>query len=198
MLHWYQMQACPVLSDPGYRLVRAAVEAGIQVSPIPGATAAISALVASGLPTDRFLFLGFLPRQATARKTELAGVATLTYTLVFYESPHRLLALLQDVIDTLGDRAVMVGRELTKHYEELWRGTASEAIHHFGERDRIRGELTVVISGASKGEKWSETAVLQALAQAINAGESRKKAAAQIATQSGWRKRELYQLSLTL
>ncbi len=187
----------PGLSDPGYRLVKAAVEAGIPISPIPGATAAVSALVTSGLPTDRFLFLGFPPRQQTARRAELSAVAQLTYTIVFYESPHRLVTLLQDAQELLGDRQVMVGREITKQFEELWRGSTAEAIAYFGAQDRIRGEITVVIAGASKqAGKWSEEEVIAAIQQALTAGKHRKKVAGDIATEAGWRKREVYQLSL--
>jgi 16S rRNA (cytidine1402-2'-O)-methyltransferase len=188
----------PGLSDPGYRLVQAAHEAGIAVSPIPGPSAAITALVSSGLPTDSFLFLGFLPRQGAARRAALEKVRQLPYTLVVYEAPHRLLKLLADVESVLGNRLLVVARELTKLYEELWRGTAAEAQRHFGQ-DRIRGEITVVIAGASAAVKvWDEAAVREALAEAIAAGQSRKVAAATVAARSGWRKKELYELSLNL
>ncbi|MCI0394930.1 MAG: 16S rRNA (cytidine(1402)-2'-O)-methyltransferase [Chloroflexi bacterium] len=184
----------PGLSDPGYRLIQAALEAGLTVVPIPGPSAAIAALVSSGLPTDSFLFLGFLPRQQKARRAVLAQVAALPHTLILYEAPHRLLALLADVIRTLGDRAVSVGRELTKLYEETWRGPASQAIAYFGQGP-IRGELTVVIAGAS-GEaiRWDEAAVRAALAAHLAQGLSRKEAAAVVAAQSGWRRREVYNL----
>jgi 16S rRNA (cytidine1402-2'-O)-methyltransferase len=188
----------PGLSDPGYRLVQAAHEAGIQVSPIPGPAAAITALVSSGLPTDAFLFLGFLPRQASARRTVLAEVRDLPYTLVLYEAPHRLLKLLADVEAVLGDRLLVVARELTKHYEEIWRGPASAAQQHFG-ADRIRGEITVVISGTrEEGSVWDEPAVRAALREAIAQGQPRKQAAAAVAELSGWRKKVLYELSLQL
>jgi len=188
----------PGLSDPGYRLVQAAHEAGIPVSPIPGPSAAITALVSSGLPTDAFLFLGFLPRQAAARRAALAEVRDLPYTLVLYEAPHRLLRLLADVEAVLGDRRLVVARELTKLYEEIWRGTASAAQAHFG-ADRVRGEITLVIAGASPGATvWDEAAVRDALREAIAAGQPRKQAAAAVAELSGWRKKELYELSLQL
>jgi 16S rRNA (cytidine1402-2'-O)-methyltransferase len=187
----------PGLSDPGYRLVKAAVEQGIQVIPIPGPSAVVAALVSSGLPTDSFLFLGFLPRQKQARQAALAEVAGLPYTLVLYEAPHRLQALLKDIIDVLGSRQVSIGRELTKLYEETWRGPAEEAKAYFSQ-GKVRGELTVVIAGAEKGERvWDETAVQQAVLAAIQQGASRKDAAAQIAEQSGWRKRDVYNLTLS-
>jgi 16S rRNA (cytidine1402-2'-O)-methyltransferase len=186
----------PGLSDPGFELVRAAIGAGVKVVPIPGPSAVISALVASGLPTDRFLFLGFLPRQQKARRDALLEVATLPFTLVLFEAPHRLLATLADLERVLGDRPVTVGRELTKLFEEIWRGKLSEAATHFGAA-RIRGELTLVVAGAEAAAgRWPEQAVRVALTEALAAGKSRKAAAAELAPRSGWRKRELYELSL--
>jgi 16S rRNA (cytidine1402-2'-O)-methyltransferase len=187
----------PGLSDPGYRLVQATIEQGIKVVPIPGPSAAVSALISSGLPTDSFLFLGFLPRQKKARRSALAEVAALPYTLVLYEAPHRLLALLADIVDVLGARQVVIGRELTKLYEEIWRGTVLEAADYFGQ-DKVRGEVTVVIAGAEESKPvWDEDAVRAAVLQAIEQGASRKDAAAQIAEQSGWRKRDVYKLTLS-
>jgi 16S rRNA (cytidine1402-2'-O)-methyltransferase len=186
----------PGLSDPGYRLVHAAVAAGVRVSPIPGPSAAVAALVTSGLPADNFLFLGFLPRQNKARQEALAAVATLPYTLLLYEAPHRLLALLADVEAVLGDRQVVVARELTKLYEEIWRGTCVDAQAHFG-AGSVRGEITVVIAGASEAALlWEEDAVRAAMEAELARGLSRKEAAARVAARSGWRKREVYNLSL--
>jgi 16S rRNA (cytidine1402-2'-O)-methyltransferase len=187
----------PGLSDPGNRLVRAAVEAGLKVVPIPGPSAAVSALISSGLPTDAFLFLGFLPRQKKARQTALSDIASLPYTLVLYEAPHRLLALLADIGEVLGERQVAIGRELTKLYEEIWRGTATEAADYFG-RDKIRGEITVVMAGAEvSAQVWDEVRVKSAVMEAIEEGASRKDAAAKVAELSGWRKRDVYNLTLT-
>lgn len=184
----------PGLSDPGYRLVEAAIEAGITIVPIPGPSAAITALVSSGLPTDSFLFLGFLPRQQSARRAALKSVVSLPYTLVLYEAPHRLLNLLRDVVLVLGDRPLSIGRELTKLYEETWRGRASMAIDYFG-RDKVRGEITLIIGGQpNQSEQWSEDRVRQALDQQLANGMSRKEAAAAVAQQSGWRKKEVYNL----
>lgn len=186
----------PGLSDPGYKLVAAAAAAGMTVTPIPGPAAAIAALVSSGLPTDRFLFLGFLPRQPKARRSALQEVADLPFTLVLYEAPHRLVALLADVVQVLGDRPVVVARELTKLYEEIWRGTAGDAAAHFGQ-ERVRGEITVVIGGAAPAgsEPWTEAEVRAALAAQLAQGLPRKTAAAVVAAQAGWRKRDVYALA---
>jgi 16S rRNA (cytidine1402-2'-O)-methyltransferase len=117
----------PGLSDPGYELVRAALERDIRVVPIPGASAVLAALVASGLPTDQFVYLGFLPRQKSARRKFLHAIADEPRTLVMFEAPHRVCASLDDIWETLGDRAMCVARELTKLYEEFVRGTVSQA-----------------------------------------------------------------------
>lgn len=188
----------PGLSDPGYRLVQAAWEAGVQVSPIPGPAAAVSALVSSGLPTDSFLFLGFLPNKKKARQDALREVATLPYTLVLYESPHRLLDTLADIERVLGNRMVAIGRELTKLFEEIWRGTVKDAAVYFGE-GKIRGELTLVIAGAEKDEQvWTEAAVLNALQEQLEAGLSNRDAVTAVVELSGWRKKQVYTLALQL
>jgi 16S rRNA (cytidine1402-2'-O)-methyltransferase len=186
----------PGLSDPGYRLVRAAIEAGIPVIPIPGPSAAVAALVASGIPSDRFLFLGFLPRRSSSRRDALAEVAELPYTLVFYEAPHRLLNTLDDILAVIGDRQLSIGREITKMHEEIWRGRTRQALDDFS-LGRIRGEITLVIEGATTDQNlWSEDQVRDALAAEISKGLSRKDVVKLVANQSGWRKREVYQLSL--
>jgi 16S rRNA (cytidine1402-2'-O)-methyltransferase len=186
----------PGLSDPGYVLVKAAIEAGIRVEPVPGASAPVAALVSSGLPTDKFLFLGFLPRQQNGRRAALAEAAPLPVTLVLFEAPHRLLALLEDIEELLGDRKLCVGREMTKLHEEMWRGRVSAAREYFG-RGKVRGELTLVIAGASaKQGKWSADAVQVALAAEMANGLARKEAAAIVAGRSGWRKRDIYNLSV--
>ena len=187
----------PGVSDPGYRLIAAATAAGLPVEVIPGPTAAITALVSSGLPSDRFQFLGFLSRTSKARRAELAAVVDFPGTLILYESPHRLLACLADMEAVLGDRPVAVGRELTKLYEEVWRGPISGARAEFGARDRIRGEITLVVGGQTVGsDEWDEDRVRKALQARLSAGEPRKQAAAAIAELSGWRKRDVYALSL--
>lgn len=134
----------PAISDPGQELVAAAASAGHKVVPIPGASAVVSAIAASGLTARRFHFLGFLPRQRGARLRALSETAASGDALVIHESPHRIRALLEDISAALGDRQVAVARELTKLYEEVWRGTASEALSHFTEP---RGEFTIVVEG---------------------------------------------------
>jgi 16S rRNA (cytidine1402-2'-O)-methyltransferase len=137
----------PGLSDPGYPLVAAALNRGVPVTTVPGPSAVISALVLSGLPTHAFHYLGFLPRKAGARRRLMARVAAEPDTLLMYESPHRLLAALQDIEDVLGPRSVAVARELTKRFEEIVRGPVGEVRAHF-ERTPPRGEFTIVVAGA--------------------------------------------------
>jgi 16S rRNA (cytidine1402-2'-O)-methyltransferase len=134
----------PGISDPGYELVVAATEKGLRVIPIPGASAVISAVAASGLPTDSFLFMGFLPRKQAERQKRLVDVATQPATLVMYEAPHRLIRALNDIMHVLGDRRIAVCREMTKVYEEIFRGIVSEALVYF---ERPKGEFTLVLEG---------------------------------------------------
>lgn len=186
----------PSISDPGYRLVRAAIDAGHTICPIPGANAATTALIASGLPTDKYLFLGFLPRQAKARQTTLQAVSTLPYTLIVYESPYRLTKLLADVQTVLGERTVCVGREMTKLHEEFWRGTVGDALTYFS-TDAVRGEVTVVIAGASTEQLvWDEVQVRRKLTELMAEGLSRKQASTKIAQLSGWRKKAIYAVAV--
>jgi len=139
----------PGLSDPGFVLVRAAVEAGRPVSAVPGPTALAAALVVSGLPTDAFTFTGFLPVKGGRRRTALENLAGLPHTLVFYESPHRIAATLRDMAAVLGERRAAVCRELTKAFEEVRRGTLPE-LAAFYETSRARGEFTVVVAGRAR------------------------------------------------
>jgi len=187
----------PGLSDPGYELINAAIEAGYTVVPLPGPNAVLPALVASGLPTDTFLYLGFLPRRSGARRAVLEAVQDLPYTLVMYEAPHRLLDTLADIAATLGERPLAVARELTKLHEELWRGTSSGAIERFTS-DAPRGEITLVVAGAGRhiGEPWDADQVRAALARRLAAGESRSSAARALAAESGWPRRRIYDLDV--
>ncbi len=141
----------PGISDPGFRLVRRAVEEGIAVVPIPGPSALISALVVSGLPTDSFHFFGFLPRQGSKRKRRLEETKDLRGTVILYESPHRLLRTLEDLRDTCGDRQIVVARELTKLYEEVIRGRITEVIEGLEVRT-VKGEITIVMAGRGRGD----------------------------------------------
>lgn len=189
----------PGISDPGYGLVCACAEAGIVVSPIPGAAAVVSAIAASALPSDRFTFEGFLPVKGKERTERLLQLATEPRTMVLYESPHRLLKTLADLQMHLGtDRRVTVARELTKRYEEFWRGTLSEAIAHFTETEP-RGEFTVAIAGyTATPQTLSDADLLQQLETLIAQGLSPSKASRQLAQETGRSKREIYQLSLTM
>ena len=182
----------PLLSDPGYELVQAALEGGYPVISIPGPSALTAALPVSGLPMDRFLYLGFLPRKAADRRRILSEVAQVGATLVFFESPHRLRATLTDAIDSLGGgRRCAVCRELTKLHEEIWRGTLAGALAEWRQR-APRGEFTLVVEGAPDPGPWDEEHVRSALATMLAQGVSRSEAARRVAAQSGWAKSDVY------
>jgi 16S rRNA (cytidine1402-2'-O)-methyltransferase len=187
----------PALNDPGYELVKAALQAGYPVSPIPGPSAPLAALVASGLPTDAFLYLGYLPRKHGERQTLLGKIAGLPYTLVFLETPHRLNSALQDLQSELGDRPIAVARELTKLHEEIFRGSLSQALAHFSAQP-ARGEITLVISGNKAQVAWSEEQVRIVLEQLLSEGLSAAQSAAEVADRSGWPRRKLYRLVMEL
>lgn len=158
----------PLLSDPGYALVQAVIAADYAVIPIPGPSALLAALTASGLPGDRFLFLGFPPRKQQARRSFLQNYSASAETLVFYESARRLLALLSDVQEILGqDRPVVIARELTKMYESFWRGTAAAAVQHFSEAPL--GEVVLLVGGAKTPPEPDLGAAL-ATVQGLQAG----------------------------
>ena len=184
----------PGLSDPGYELVRAALARGYPVTAIPGPTALVTALVLSGLPTDRFVYLGFLPRRRSQRRALLEEVARVRWTLVAFEAPHRLLGALADLEAVLGDRPIAVCRELTKMFEEVWRGTISGARAHFAAQEP-RGEFTLVIGGALEEERWDEQQVRAALEERLKAGMPPARAAREVAALSGWPRREVYSLT---
>jgi 16S rRNA (cytidine1402-2'-O)-methyltransferase len=182
----------PGISDPGHHLVVAAVEAGYPVVPIPGASAVVAAVAASGLPSRRFHYLGFLPRQSGARRAALRAAAASGDTLVVYESPHRLRQTLADVLAALGERRIAVCRELTKRYEEIWRGTVSGAIDRFSEP---RGEFTLVIEGGVAAEAAGavdEAGVDQTIAELRAAGTPSKEAVAQLMRRCGLGRRVAY------
>ncbi|GAB4138607.1 MAG: 16S rRNA (cytidine(1402)-2'-O)-methyltransferase [Cyanobacteria bacterium J069] len=189
----------PGISDPGYELVQACVEAGIPVVPIPGASAVVTALSAAGLPTDRFVFEGFLPAKGKERRDRLDALQAESRTLVFYESPHRLRQTLADFANTFGgDRAIVLARELTKLHEEFWRGTVQAAIAHYETRDP-QGEYTVLLAGGTAVPViLSESALKSELAALIQQGLSRSQASRQLAQQTQLPRRDLYQLALSL
>jgi len=187
----------PAISDPGEALVIGALERSIEVVPIPGATALIAALSASGLPTARFHFLGFLPRKGVDREAVLGEVVALRASLILYESPRRLVETLADLRSALGDRRACVARELTKAHEELRRGPLSELEAHF-ERGEVLGEVVVVVEGRRGEARWSEVEVRAALKEGLSRGERLKSVAAELARPSGWKSQDLYRLGLTL
>ncbi len=188
----------PALNDPGYELVRAALEAGYNVSPVPGPSAPVAALTASGLPTDAFLYLGYLPRKIFERRELVGQIANLSYTIIFLEAPHRLLESLADLESILGERQIAVARELSKLHEEIWRGTLHEAREYFTQHEP-RGEFTLVIGGKEPAprevEKWSEAHLMSALLAELKAGETPSRLAARLAAESGWSRREVYKLA---
>ena len=186
----------PTISDPGYRLVKAAINADVPVVAVPGPCAAVAALAVSGLPTDSFFFLGFLPRRRTARQRLLTSIRNHAHTIICFESPHRLLAALQDLHQTCGNRQLAVACELTKMYEQIWRGTVNEAIAHFRQTPP-RGEYTLVFAGTPDGGEavWEEDRVRQTLSSLIAGGLSRRDAAARVAKMAHWPKRSVYRLA---
>jgi 16S rRNA (cytidine1402-2'-O)-methyltransferase len=186
----------PGISDPGYELIAAASQRGIMVVPIPGPSAVTTALAISGLPTDRFTYIGFLPHKANARRRVLESVAGEIGTIIALESPHRLLAALNDILLTLGDRRIAVCRELTKLHEEVFRGTVSEAIKRFAEP---KGEFTLIIEGKGERDKPQLTEeVEKQLHQMYLSGATAKEAIAMVAGETGLSRKELYQAWLKL
>jgi 16S rRNA (cytidine1402-2'-O)-methyltransferase len=180
----------PLLSDPGYRVVRAAIDAGIPVVPVPGPAAAIVALSASGLATDAFRFCGFLPAKASHRRRVLEDLRDDQSTLVFYEAPHRILETLDDVEQIMDARPVVVARELTKMHEEFLRGTAAEVRAQLAAKGTARGEITLLIG---KGQAAAdETPVEEAVKALEQQGVSRMDAIKQVAKRRGLAKREVY------
>jgi 16S rRNA (cytidine1402-2'-O)-methyltransferase len=185
----------PAINDPGYELVRAALASGFDVQPVPGPSAPIAALTASGLPTDSFLYLGYLPHKSSERHKIVGQVSNLPYTLIFLETPHRLVDSLTDLLAVLGDRRICVAREMTKMYEEFRRGPISGAIEHFKSKEP-RGEFTLVIEGKKKqeSEKWTYEELLEAIRKGLGEKMSAKELSTQLAERSGWNKKEVYAL----
>jgi 16S rRNA (cytidine1402-2'-O)-methyltransferase len=186
----------PGISDPGERLVRAAVESGIAVSVVPGPSAALAALVISGLPTGRFCFEGFLPRKGSGRRARLAALADETRTTVLFEAPHRLAETIDDLVAACGeDRRIVLVRELTKRFEEIWRGSVGDAAAHV---DAVppRGEYALVLEGAPPMAAATDDEVRAALAARLAAGDTRKAAVGAVATALHVPKRRVYEISL--
>jgi 16S rRNA (cytidine1402-2'-O)-methyltransferase len=180
----------PGLSDPGYELISAAIERGIPVVPIPGPSAVITALVVSGLPTDQFLYLGFLPRRRGEKRRLLKSLADEPRTLVAFEAPHRLVESLNDALEILGDRQAAVCRELTKVHEEIFRGRLSQAKKRF---TRPRGEFTLVIEGKAEVTPEITKEIEMELLRLYRRGSGAREAVARLAESSGISKKKLYQ-----
>ena len=188
----------PLISDPGYKLVRAAIEAGLPVTSLPGPSALVAALQLSGLPSDRFFFGGFLPAKTKARRDALGEVAALTATLVFFESPRRLTASLADMAAVLGPRPAAVARELTKRFEEVVRGDLGALAEDYAARAAPKGEIVVIIGPpAAEAAQWSDAELDARLTEALGTG-SLKDAVAGLAKASGRPKREVYDRALRL
>lgn len=187
----------PLISDPGYKLVTAVIDAGLEVTTLPGASAALSALVLSGLPSDRFLFQGFLPPRSAARRTILAELAPIRTSLIFYESARRLGAMLADAHAVLGDRPAAVARELTKKFEEVRRGSLSALSTHYGEAGPPKGEVVVVI-GTGDAEAESQAIDLDRALEEALSSQSLRDAVASVTRETGLPKRQVYARALTL
>jgi len=185
----------PAINDPGYELVRAALDAHFHVIPVPGPSAPLAALTASGLPTDSFLYLGYLPHRANDRRKLLEQAASLAYTLILLESPYRIVEALEDILTALGDRRICVAREMTKMFEEYWRGSVSGALEYLKSQP-ARGEYTLVIEGRAKGERavWTDEALRAEIKKGLQAGEAPTELAGRLARASGWKRREVYKL----
>jgi 16S rRNA (cytidine1402-2'-O)-methyltransferase len=183
----------PGINDPGYELVHAALGAGHSVSPVPGPSAPLAALAASGLPADAFLYLGYLPRKSSERKEFLKKVIEQPYTLVFLEAPHRLLDALTDLLDVLGDRSMAAARELTKLHEQFVRGPISKVIAHFVQFEP-RGEFVLIVGGRHEitSQRWSEEKLSAQVSRELKNGGKAKEISALLATPSGWSKKEIY------
>ena len=180
----------PLVSDPGYRLVTQAAEKGIRVEPIPGPSAAIAALAASGLPTDEFRFAGFLPPRSAQRRKALLRLKDESATVIFYEAPHRLLETLDDIEELLGERPVVIARELTKIHEEFLRGTAAELKRA---KPQLKGEVTLLIGKALHREAPADARPIpEAVEEFIRGGMSRMDAMKAVAKERGLSKRDVY------
>ncbi|MGC8796547.1 16S rRNA (cytidine(1402)-2'-O)-methyltransferase [Thermodesulfovibrio sp. 3462-1] len=186
----------PGISDPGAVVIGRAIEEGIELIPIPGVTALITALSISGLPTEEFTFIGFLPVKQSQRKKKLLELSIEKRTLVFYEAPHRILQTLEDMLDVFGDRVCCVARELTKMFEEVLRGRLSEVIEKL-ENSKIAGEYVIIIEGAHETTQSFEEALIE-VKDLMKKGKGRKEAVRIVAELYGLSKKELYEKSLKM
>lgn len=191
----------PLINDPGFRVANAAIEQELPVVPIPGPTAFVSALVASGLPSDEFYFAGFLPARANARRGKLEQLSAIPATLIFYEAPHRINATLKDALETLGNRRAAVARELTKMHEEIARGSLSTLAQRFDAGGHARGEMVLIISGTAglstatdltAGTQPSSQRLIERVGELESAGLDAKAALRKAARELGMKRAEAY------
>ena len=187
----------PAIADPGFRLVAAAIAAGVQIVPLPGAAALATVLSASGLPTDRFLFEGFLPAKKAERRAKLQALREQTATLIFYEAPHRLLDTLNDIRQLLGDRRLVVAREVSKVHEEFLRGAVSGIVDQLADR-KVKGEITLVVHGATGDARVSEERLRTEIRRLTNEQVGVKEIAELLGERYGLAKREVYRLALEI
>lgn len=188
----------PLISDPGLRLARTAIEAGLAVTTVPGPVAAIAALTLAGLPTDRFFFAGFLPPRRTARRTVLGDLATIPATLVFYEAPHRLTASLADMADLLGDRNAAIARELTKRFEEVRRGTLHDLARRQTEDGAARGEIVVIVEPPETRPAPFDSRAVDTRLRIALTHLSVRDAADLVAGETGAKRRDVYSRAVAL
>jgi len=187
----------PAIADPGFRLVVAAIAADVPIIPLPGAAALATVLSASGLPTDRFLFEGFLPAKKSERRTKLQALREQTATLVFYEAPHRLLETLNDLRQLFGDRALVLAREVSKVHEEFLRGTVSDVVTQLADRE-VKGEITLVVHGSTGEAIVSEEQLRTEIRRLKDKGMRVKEIAEVLGEQFGYSKKAIYRLALEL
>ena len=187
----------PLISDPGYKLVQGCVKKGIQVIPIPGASSLLPALQVSGLPTNQFCFCGFLPAKTTERKNFLKEKKEIRSTLLFFETPHRLLDSLKDVLEVLGDREIALAKEITKIFETVKRGTIKDFLSSSALSDFTKGEIVLVIQGAQKNEKKNIKEVEEFLSFLLK-DLSLKQAVDECVASTGYHKKEIYQMALQI
>lgn len=188
----------PGISDPGYELINQVIMRGGEIEVLPGATAFVPALVASGLPTDSFIFMGFLPKKKSQVMKILAGVADQPKTLIFYESPHRILETLKMVKEAFGERKVCVAREISKKFEEFYRLDVDEAIAYF-EEHKVLGEVVILVGGASKKEKfWTKTDLSELLEQRLATDEPVSSVVRDLVEITGFKKSEIYKMALDM
>ncbi|MFH1157829.1 MAG: 16S rRNA (cytidine(1402)-2'-O)-methyltransferase [Pseudomonadota bacterium] len=191
----------PLISDPGCKLAAQCASENIPMTCIPGATASLTALVLSGLPTDKFLFAGFLPPKTAARRAALVEIKAVPATLIFYETSPRLMASLEDMLEMLGDRPAAVARELTKKFEEVKRGSLSDLVKHYQTQGGPKGEIVIVVGAACAGqaESWTEEETDRLLLEMMDGEDmSVRDASAFVAAKSGIRKKAVYQRALLL